>query len=199
MIVRIEPLGELALRIDLPVETHARAALRALRAIPGVTDAVVTERHACVYFDGEPPARDSLLAAIATRESTASAPATHVVRVRYDGEDLAFVASQTGLAIAEVIRAHTATAYEARAIGFLPGFAYLGDLDARLVLPRRASPRPRVPAGAVAIAAHYTAIYPFASPGGWHLVGTAVDTDVFDADRGARIALGDRVRFEAVR
>jgi len=79
----------------------------------------------------------------------------------------------------------------------LPGFAYLRALDPRLVLPRRATPRPRVPALSVAIAGPYTGLYPFASPGGWHLLGTAVGFAPFDAHTGAAMSLGDRVRFVA--
>jgi 5-oxoprolinase (ATP-hydrolysing) subunit A len=83
-----------------------------------------------------------------------------------------------------------------RLLGFLPGFAYLGPVAPSLVLARRATPRPRVEAGAIGIAGGYTGVYPFASPGGWHLVAHAVDFAPFDLARGARLGLGDRVRFE---
>src|SRR5690606_28286331 len=96
-------------------------------------------------------------------------------------------------------RRHSERSYDAFAVGFVPGFAYLGVLDDAPVLPRRAQPRTRVPAGSVAIAGSQTAVYPFATPGGWHLLGltTAV---LFDAsrERPALIAVGDRVRFEPV-
>jgi KipI family sensor histidine kinase inhibitor len=83
-------------------------------------------------------------------------------------------------------------------VGFQPGFAYLGDLDERLRLPRRDTPRAAVPAGSVAIALHHTAVYPSASPGGWHIIGRT-DVGVFDAQSGkALFAPGDRVRFKAV-
>jgi UPF0271 protein len=84
-----------------------------------------------------------------------------------------------------------------RVVGFLPGFAYLGGLDERLVVPRRASPRARVPAGAVALAGPYTGVYPLASSGGWNLVGTALDFVAFSPAEGATLRLGDTVRFEA--
>ena len=83
--------------------------------------------------------------------------------------------------------------YEVAFLGFLPGFAYLTGIDPALALPRRATPRPRVPAGALAIAAGYAGIYPIASPGGWHLLGTAL-VPVWD-DEGPRFAPSDRVRF----
>src|SRR5262249_15474442 len=102
------------------------------------------------------------------------------------------------LARDDVERVHSATVYAVRLVGFVPGFAYLGPVDPRLALPRRPTPRPRIDAGSIALAAGYTAVYPFASPGGWNLVGRAVDFAPCDVDRGARLALGDRVRFEPV-
>ena len=82
-------------------------------------------------------------------------------------------------------------------IGFVPGFAYLGTLDKRLMLPRRESPRKRVPAGSVAIAEAQTGIYPTETPGGWHLIGTT-DVKLFDPSREhpALFMVGDHVKFE---
>jgi KipI family sensor histidine kinase inhibitor len=98
-----------------------------------------------------------------------------------------------------VIAAHSGVQYRVGAIGFAPGFAYLGMLDARLVLPRRSTPRTHVPAGSVAIAEQQTAIYPQASPGGWHLLGLC-PWPMFSLAGTApcRLALGDRVRFVAI-
>ena len=90
----------------------------------------------------------------------------------YDGEDLADVAAACGMSTDEVVRRHVAGRYTCAFCGFAPGFAYLTGLDPALHLPRRPTPRTRVPAGAVAIAAEYTAVYPSPSPGGWHLLGT---------------------------
>jgi KipI family sensor histidine kinase inhibitor len=128
--------------------------------------------------------------------------------VRYDGEDLDDVARAVGLPRDEVVARHAGAAYVVAFVGFLPGFAYLAGLDERLRLPRRESPRPRVPANSVAIAGPYAGVYPFASPGGWHLLGTAIGrkTDgraetvrfsAFDPSTGAALALGDTVRFVA--
>lgn len=92
--------------------------------------------------------------------------------VLYDGEDLVEVARQCKLAsVDDVITLHSQSRFYVGAIGFAPGFAYLGGLDERLSLPRRSSPRSLVPAGSVAIAAGQSALYPQASPGGWHLLG----------------------------
>ena len=117
--------------------------------------------------------------------------------VTYDGEDLGRRRGGCGLTIAEVVsppqrRDATAAAF----CGFAPGFAYLTGLDPALQLPRRATPRTRVPAGSVAIAAGYSAVYPTASPGGWHLLGHT-DAVLFDADRDppALIAPGTTVHF----
>jgi 5-oxoprolinase (ATP-hydrolysing) subunit B len=117
---------------------------------------------------------------------------------RYDGPDLAEVAAATGLSVTEVIARHSATTYEAAFTGFAPGFAYLSGLDPVLRLARRSSPRPRVPPGSVAIADGYSAVYPRASPGGWHLLGST-DAVIFDAARepAALIVPGTRVRFVA--
>src|SRR6185295_9614266 len=93
-----------------------------------------------------------------------------VIPVRYDGPDLDEVASRLGLSRDEVIGKHTAAQYRVYMLGFVPGFAFLGLLDPSLELPRRASPRLRVPAGSVAIAGRQTAVYPLDTPGGWHLL-----------------------------
>ena len=127
----------------------------------------------------------------------------HVLPVRYDGPDLAAVAAACGITPERVIGLHTAATYVVAAVGFQPGFAYLTGLDPALRLPRRAAPRRRVSPGAVAIAAAYAAVYPHASPGGWHLIGETAE-ELFSArqprdgeghDAGARLRVGDRVRF----
>jgi allophanate hydrolase subunit 1 len=120
----------------------------------------------------------------------------HVVRARYDGPDLDEVASRAGLSREDAIRAHADRAYVVRLVGFLPGFAYLGPVAPPLALPRRPTPRTRVDPCSIGVAGGYTGVYPFASPGGWHLIARAVDFAPFDAEHGARLALGDRVRFE---
>jgi UPF0271 protein len=193
------PFGDAAARATLPAGVDARAALDALRAVRGVVDAVVTEAFACVYFDpaAPPVGLDEALARAASVVDR-SPPRLHVVRVRYDGEDLAEVAARVSMTPRELARVHASRDYVVKTVGFLPGFAYLGDNDPRIVVPRRVSPRTRVPVNAVAVAAAYTGIYPFASPGGWNLVGTAVGFTAFDPARGAALALGDCVRFEEV-
>lgn len=134
-----------------------------------------------------------------TPTAVAAGQATTVtIPVRYDGADLDDVARATGLRVDEVIERHQGVTYVSAFCGFAPGFAYLTGLDASLVLPRRATPRTRVPAGAVAIAAAYTAVYPHESPGGWHLLGRT-DVALWDlaGDPPARLAPGTHVRFVA--
>ena len=193
----LEPFGDAALRARLPEGAPARAVFDALRALPGVVDAVVTERHALVTFDPAAPpggVGEAIERALSAPLSTAQ-PRSHAIAVRYDGPDVAVVARAARMTPGEVLARHAQAVYVVAAIGFMPGFAYLRGLDPRLVLPRRATPRPRVPAGAVAIAGPYTGIYPFSSPGGWHLLGTAAGAPLFDARSGAALALGDRVTF----
>lgn len=129
--------------------------------------------------------------------ATAAPPVEIPVLYSLDtGPDLPLLATHTGLSIEAVIACHSETVYRVYTLGFAPGFAYLGDLDPRLSLPRRATPRPRVPRGSVAIADRQTAVYPQTSPGGWHLLGRT-PLRLFDAEREPPSLLqpGDSVRF----
>jgi UPF0271 protein len=167
-----------------------------VRALDGVIDAVVTERHVAAYGRIDARALERAAAAAAQDRGDASEPRTHVVRARYDGADLREIADAFGLSTSEVVRRHSERTYHVQMVGFLPGFAYLGPLDPSLVLPRRSSPRTRIEPGSIGIAAEYTGIYPFASPGGWNIVARAIDFRLFDETNGATFALGDAVRFE---
>lgn len=115
------------------------------------------------------------------------------------GEDLESLAERAGLSVDEVIDLHCSTEYRVYAIGFAPGFAYLGQVDQRIAAPRLATPRQRVPRGAVAIADRQTAVYPAVSPGGWNLIGRCPQR-MFDPDAKPTmpVSVGDRVRFEPV-
>ena len=213
--VRIVAAGDSALVVELParldVETSGRviALADAVRRRCGavVRDAVVGYHTLTVYFD--PLAVDGawLESELTELSSGVSAAADHAgatveVPVCYGGElgpDLAFVAGQAGCDEAEAIALHAGREYRVFVVGFVPGFAYMGPVDARLYLPRRSSPRTRVPAGSVAIAAGQTGIYPMETPGGWHIIGrTAVRP--FDAARTEPVLFrpGDRVRFRPI-
>jgi len=130
-------------------------------------------------------------------ENVGQHPREHVIPVRYDGMDLTSVAEATGLAVDDIVALHSGRAYTVDILGFVPGFAYLSELDPALHLPRRPKPRPRVAAGSVAIAAAQTGVYPLDTPGGWHIIGTTTAA-MFDPQRdpAALLAAGDVVRFE---
>lgn len=119
------------------------------------------------------------------------------VPVTYDGADLAAVARLTGLDETGVVAAHTGTPWRVAFGGFAPGFAYLVGGDPRLLdVPRRAEPRTHVPAGSVALAGGFSGVYPWASPGGWQLLGrTALAMWDLDRDPPALLAAGTSVRF----
>lgn len=190
--------------LDGTVRHHASILRKA--NIPGVIDLVPGYVTLIVHYDPGQTSfaqlRDRIPALLALAPAAGSQPAGSIVTVpvRYDGIDLDEVARATGLSIAEVVTRHTTPEYQVALLGFVPGFAYLEPLDPSLVLPRRATPRGRVPAGSVAIAGGQTGIYPAETPGGWLIIGQTPLT-LFDPTRHppALLAVGDRVKFEAIR
>jgi KipI family sensor histidine kinase inhibitor len=211
---RVRPVGECAVSVELgeAIDPATNARVRALDAalskqpLPGLIETVPSFRALLVLFD---PRRLSAAevgerarALLDVPPPPTAPPAVHEVPVRYggdDGPDLGEVARATRLDPGRVVELHAGRAYTAFMVGFMPGFAYLGPLPPELGVGRRATPRTRVPAGAVAIASGQTAIYPAATPGGWHLIGRT-SVPLFDpsADPPARIRPGDRVRFRPV-
>lgn len=149
--------------------------------------------------------RDLVAAALNRHAAPASQPGPGAendvvdIPVRYDGPDLDAVAEHTGLTPEAVVAAHSGAAYRGAFSGFAPGFCYLDGLPEALRVPRRDEPRTRVPAGAVAVADRYTAVYPRPSPGGWQLLGTTTER-LWDSSRTppARIRPGTAVRFHPV-
>ena len=175
------------------------------RQLRGVRDVVPTFHSVAVHVD--PLVADIAEISAALREAATPAPALiagqrHQVPVAYggeDGPDLELVAAEAGTTADEVVRRHSGVPYRVYMLGFQPGFAYLGLVDPLLAMPRRARPRVRVPVGSVGIAGRQTAVYPAASPGGWQIVGRALEP-VFDASRDVpRFAPGDTVTFVAAR
>ena len=211
---RIAPLGDAALtivfgdRVDPALGERVRRAAAAVRrgatdgSIRGVVDVVPAYAALVVHYDplvAGFPAMAALVgdAVRGARETDAAeAPRRHEIPVRYDGADLTDVARRCGLAEDEVVSRHADVEYRVELVGFVPGFGYLAPLDPALVLPRRDRPRRSVPAGSVAIAGAQTGIYPFETPGGWHLLGRT-EIVLFDATRPepALLRAGDRVRF----
>ncbi|MCV7429133.1 5-oxoprolinase subunit B family protein [Mycobacterium montefiorense] len=172
-------------------------------ALPGVLDIVPAARTVLVKLDGpryQGVIRQRLrnLRVTADAAGYAERTADVVIDVVYDGPDLAEVASHTGLTTAQVINAHTSTMWRVGFSGFAPGFAYLVDGDPRLRVPRRSEPRTAVPAGSVALAGEFSAIYPRRSPGGWQLIGHT-DAVLWDLVRSepALLTQGMWVQFRA--
>lgn len=116
------------------------------------------------------------------------------------GWDLAWLSKATSLSITEIIKLHTSKRYRAYALGFTPGFCYLASIDSALIQPRKSTPRTKVPRGAVAIADEQTAVYPDASPGGWHIIGQTAEPMYQITDEGiiTKISVGDEVKFTAI-
>jgi KipI family sensor histidine kinase inhibitor len=205
-VIRVLPYGDRAALVDLDRPEQVLGLHAALDDEPpsGTVEMVPAARTLLIQFD---PGRTSFerLSAEITRHSVADdvqrlGPEVEVP-VRYDGADLGEVARETGLTEVEVIRRHAGTTYAGTTYtvafcGFAPGFGYLTGLDPALQLPRRATPRTRVPPGAVAIAGEYTAVYPRESPGGWRLIGSTGLT-MWDVHRHPPNLLvpGTRVRF----
>jgi biotin-dependent carboxylase-like uncharacterized protein len=196
--VNLVAFGASALWIELEAPALATTLEAAAALRDAFPDADVVVGSGGVLLDGARASAAQVRDALAEPRPPAPpvAPRAHEIAVRYDGEDLDEVARAASLPVADVVARHAAGEYVVALLGFLPGFAYLEGLDPRLVLPRRASPRQVVPARSVAIAGAHTGIYPFASPGGWHLLGSA-DVAPFDPGREAPVLFmpGDRVRF----
>jgi KipI family sensor histidine kinase inhibitor len=134
-----------------------------------------------------------------TSETSSTVVSLPVYYSTESGPDLEALALGAGLAVEQVIEIHQATEYRVYAIGFAPGFAYLGEVDERIAAPRLTTPRQKVARGAVAIADRQTAVYPAPSPGGWNLIGLC-PLRMFDPDASPTmpVSVGDRVRFEAI-
>jgi KipI family sensor histidine kinase inhibitor len=211
--LRAQPLGDSAVAIVFGTERSVdllhriHSAARALEAarVPHVEDVVPAYLALTVFYDSlRISYREISATLLAACDHTAAVantptPSTHRIPVRYDGPDLDFIATSTGLSVDDVVARHLARSYTVDLLGFVPGFGYLGELDPALYLPRREQPRPRVAAGSVAIAAAQTAIYPLDTPGGWHIIGST-STVMFDPARNppALLAPGDTVQFERV-
>jgi len=201
--IEIEPLGDRALTVrlgdtmDLALAALARGLASRLRSVSGVRESVSGYNTVTVFYDGDYASiRASIEPIMELSTAETNAGTEHVIPVRYDGPDLDEVAKRTGLTASEVVERHSGRLYTVYMIGFVPGWAYLGDLDPALELPRRDEPRTRVPAGSVAIAGRQTGVYPLDTPGGWHLIGHT-SAPMFDpmASPPATLAAGDRVRF----
>jgi KipI family sensor histidine kinase inhibitor len=200
--LRILPARDDAVLVELADLDETLALVASLDAEPiaGVVDLVPGARTLLVMFRPSAVSAAELAAELRSRPldrvGSVDAPLRRVP-VRYDGEDLAEVAGLLGMTPDEVVRRHTAAEYTVAFVGFAPGFAYLTGGDPLFDVPRRSSPRTRIPAGSVALAGTYSGVYPRESPGGWQLIGTT-ELPMWDLgrERPAYLEPGDRVRFD---
>jgi KipI family sensor histidine kinase inhibitor len=206
--VSLRPAGDAALLVvlgdtlDWEVNERVHALAARLQGRPGLRESVPGYASLLVSYDpdqiGEAAVRELVREQAERLEPSGAAERRRIViPVRYDGPDLDFVATHSGLSREAVIELHSAVEYHVYMLGFTPGFVYLGDVDERIATPRLATPRLKVAAGSVGIAGRQTGIYPSESPGGWRLIGHT-PLKLFDLSRSDPFLLGpgDRVRFE---
>lgn len=196
-------------RIDPEIHRRVMAAASALErgALPGIRGVIPSYASLLVRYDPllweEEELTERLLELPTVPEARESAaPEPLRIPVWYDpeaGPDLEPLARELGLSVQELVAIHSGRSYRVYAIGFMPGFGYLGELDPRIAAPRLATPRPLVPAGSVAIADRQSAVYPAASPGGWRLLGRT-PLKLFDPDRAdpSLLKVGMEVLFEPI-
>lgn len=200
-------LVELGSTLDPALNARVHALARRVETMRGVI--VTVPGYATLLVEYDPArcefgelCRDIEDALTGAETELAQESRVIVIPTQYGGEfgpDLDFVARHNGITTAEVVARHTGGLYRVFMLGFAPGFPYLGITDEQIAAPRLETPRPRVPAGSVAIAGRQTGIYPRESPGGWRLIGhTAVV--LFDPAREppALLRAGDSVRFVAL-
>ncbi len=206
---RVAPFGEAALLVELGDEFQesvvgwARGIADTWESTFNFGPAVPAYASALLRFDplriapaeaerlaNELLARGELMAIASEPRRVIEIPTT------YNGPDLVATAERSHLGVDELVAVHSGREYTAYFLGFMPGWAYCGRLDPRIVAPRHERPRERIPAGTVAVADGQTGVYPLASPGGWQLIGRT-ELAMFDpsAAEPVRIRAGDRVRF----
>jgi len=207
---RVVPFGEGALLVELGSEFQENVVGWA-RAIAGYWETIFTfgpavPAYASVLLRFDPlriaPTQAEKVAAELLRRGEFMLVAGNEPRrlieipTRYDGPDLAETAERSRLTVEQLVALHAKRDYTAYFLGFMPGFAYCGRLDPRIISSRLERPRERVPAGSVAIADGQTSVYPLASPGGWRLIGRT-ELSMFDPSSAepVRVRAGDRVRF----
>ena len=200
--------GDRAFLVELASAAEVVAYADALRhaSFDGVVELVPAARTVLVRYDPSRCSATTLVRQLATLDDRPAVGATGdddaplvTIDVRYDGEDLAAVATACAMTIDEVVRRHQAPVYRSAFCGFAPGFAYLTGLDPQLTVPRLDAPRPRVRAGSVGAAGEFTGVYPNEMPGGWRILGHT-DAVLWDLTRSpaALLAPGRAVRFRSV-
>ena len=199
--LRILPVHAGAILVELESLERTLALLETLqqRQLEGVEEVIPAARTLLISFKPWVVSREALVAqlrALPIDTEVAHSGELVEIPVRYDGEDLAEVAQHLGITPEEVVRRHTGSEYSVAFTGFAPGFAYLTGGDPIFNVPRRSTPRTRIPAGSVALAGTFSGVYPTASPGGWQLLGTT-PVAMWDVHREppALLSPGQRVKF----
>jgi len=207
--------GEEGIRIvfgkDIDLEVHERVRryyyfVKSL-GVKGIVDIVPSFTSCLIHFDSATISFDSLAGLLTEKEGESGAvpvpePARHEIPIMYGGEygpDMEFICSYSGLSEEEVVEIHSSAVYTVFAVGFMPGFAYMGVLDRRLYAPRLEMPRLKVPEGSVGIAQVQTGVYPYESPAGWRILGKT-EVALFDPRREpySLLKIGDTVRFVSI-
>ena len=213
--INIEIAGQNAFIVYFAEQTSAAVSAQIQAAVDNIlgsmadsiVDLVPSYASLLVIFDldrSDPYAiRQGLRIALADLDGTDAAAGDLVTLPVYysleSGPDLEVIAERGNISVEDVIDIHQQQEYRVYAIGFAPGFAYLGEVDERIAAPRLATPRTKVPRGAVAIADRQTAVYPAQSPGGWNLIGLC-PTRMFDPQKqpSMPVEVGDRIQFKAI-
>jgi KipI family sensor histidine kinase inhibitor len=213
--MRIEIAGQNAFIVYFAEQTSAAVSAQIQAAVSSILatmndsiiDLVPSYASLLVIFDLDRSdhfaVKQKLRAALTNLDSVDAAMGELITLPVYysieSGPDLEIIAERGNISVDEVIEIHQQQEYRVYAIGFAPGFAYLGEVDERIAAPRLATPRQKVPRGAVAIADRQTAVYPAVSPGGWNLIGLC-PTRMFDPGKNPSmpVKVGDRVRFQTI-
>ncbi|WP_053158017.1 urea amidolyase family protein [Pseudomonas sp. Pf153] len=203
-VLQFRRAGDNGLLIELPDLNATVAWFEAITtaAFDGIEETIPGARTLLVHFDALMVSHDELVGKIAGLTPSCGAQSVGQlieIPIVYDGEDLGFVAAYLGCSVDQLIRRHSAATFTVAFTGFAPGFAYMTCDDPQLNVPRRETPRVRIPAGSVAMAGAFCGVYPTDSPGGWQLLGTTPST-MWDLtrERAALLAPGDRVRFREI-
>jgi len=213
--MRIETAGQDALIVYFADQTSAEVSAQIQHAVTNIrdqmgdaiVDLVPSYASLLVIYDLDNcdpfAARSRLKLALSNLDGGDSQAGNLVTLPAYysleSGPDLEVIAERGKISVDDVIEIHQQQEYRVYAIGFAPGFAYLGEVDERIAAPRLATPRQKVPRGAVAIADRQTAVYPAQSPGGWNLIGLC-PTRMFDPEKQPSMPaqVGDRIQFKAI-
>lgn len=212
----ITPVSEDALLVslankiqaDLPLRLSALCQRLEAQRWPWLRDLVPSYTTLLIFYDPDQldfrqakAAVQPCLADFLENTSTRDLPGQRIELPVYysdeSGPDLADLARSCKLSTEEVINRHTSTEYRVYAMGFAPGFGFMGEVDPAIAHPRKQTPRQSVPQGSVGIANRQTAVYPISSPGGWQIIGRC-PTRLFDREDLALLGTGDRVRFYSI-